>query len=49
MFQDIAEAYEVLSDRNKRAHYDELLNKKYSLEDANKTFERFFNQEGILD
>ncbi len=48
-FQEIAEAYEVLSDRNKRSHYDELLNKKYSLEDANKTFERFFNQEGILD
>jgi DnaJ-class molecular chaperone len=30
-FHDISEAFEVLSDRNKRAHYDELLIKQYSL------------------
>ncbi len=48
-FQEIAEAFEVLSDRNKRAHYDELLSKKYSLEDANATFEKFFNEHGMAD
>lgn len=30
-FHDISEAYETLSNRNKRAHYDELLNKQYNL------------------
>lgn len=48
-FQDIAEAFEVLSDRNKRAHYDELLSKEYSLADAQTTFDRFFNEHGIVD
>ena len=48
-FQEIAEAFEVLSDHNKRAHYDQLLNKHYSLEDAHSTFSRFFNQEGITN
>jgi curved DNA-binding protein CbpA len=38
-----------LSDRNKRAHYDELLIKQYSLEDAHSTFDRFFNEHGIID
>jgi DnaJ-class molecular chaperone len=47
-FQDIAEAFEVLSDRNKRAHYDELLSKEYSLADAQKTFDRFFNEQGLM-
>ena len=47
-FQEIAEAFEVLSDRNKRAQYDELLNKHYSLEDANSTFEKFFNEHGMV-
>ena len=37
-FQEIAEAFDVLSDMNKRANYDELLNKHYSMEDANSTF-----------
>lgn len=46
-FQEIAEAYEVLSDRNKRAHYDELLSHSYNLQDANSTFERFFNEHGL--
>lgn len=48
-FQEIAEAYEVLSDRNKRSHYDELLTKAYSLQDANSTFDKFFNEHGIVD
>jgi DnaJ-class molecular chaperone len=37
-FQEIAEAYDVLSDHNKRAQYDQLLSKHYSLADANATF-----------
>ena len=48
-FQEVAEAYEVLSDRNKRAHYDELLTKQYSLEDANSTFQKFFNEHSLKD
>lgn len=48
-FHDIAEAFEVLSDRNKRAHYDEILVKQYSLEDAQTTFDRFFNEHGLID
>ena len=38
MFHDIAEAYDVLSNRNSRSHYDELLRRQYSLEDANLIF-----------
>ena len=49
MFHDIAEAYDVLSNRNSRSHYDELLIKQYSLEDANSTFERFYVENGIED
>lgn len=37
-FNDINEAYENLSNRNSRLIYDGLLNKQYSLEDANETF-----------
>lgn len=33
-FHDIAEAYDVLSDRNSRANYDEILHKGYSMENA---------------
>lgn len=48
-FQEISEAFEVLSDHNKRAHYDELLSKEYSMVDAQSTFDRFFNEHGIVD
>ena len=48
-FNDISEAYEVLSNRNKRAHYDEMLSKHYSIDDAQKTFERFFDEHGMED
>lgn len=48
-FHDISEAFEVLSDRNKRSHYDELLSHQYSLEDAHSTFDQFFNEHGIID
>ena len=46
-FHDVAEAYDVLSNRNSRLHYDELLQKQYSLQDAHQTFERFFDEHGI--
>lgn len=48
-FHDVSEAYETLSDRNSRGHYDELLQKQYSLEDANDTFEKFFSEHGMID
>jgi DnaJ-class molecular chaperone len=35
MRYEIAEAFEVLSDRNKRAHYDELMSHEYNNSDAN--------------
>ena len=37
-FHDISEAFDVLSDNNKRRHYDDMLRMEFSLEDANKTF-----------
>jgi DnaJ-class molecular chaperone len=48
-FHDIAEAYECLSDRGSRSHYDNLLQKKFDLEDAEKTFTSFFDEHGIVD
>jgi len=48
-FKEIAEASEVLSDQNKRSHYDEILHKEYSLADAQATFDRFFNEHGFVD
>lgn len=37
-FNDISEAYETLSNRNRRANYDDLLSKQFSIDDATKTF-----------
>jgi len=37
-FNDISEAYETLSNRNRRSNYDDLLSKQYSIDDASKTF-----------
>lgn len=37
-FHDATEAYDVLSNKNRRIHYDEMFTKQYSLDDANKTF-----------
>lgn len=48
-FHDISEAFDVLSDANKRKHYDDMLRMQFSLEDANKTFEEFFGEHGIID
>ena len=45
-FHDINEAYEHLSNRNSRQHYDNLLSQKFSIEDANHTFEKFFDEHG---
>lgn len=41
-FHEISEAYDVLSNRNRRAHYDEVNHWNFSNEDADRTFERFF-------
>ena len=49
MFHDIAEAYDVLSNVNSRSTYDKLFRKQYSLEEANSTFERFFEENGMED
>ena len=38
-----------MSDNNKRSHYNSMLKFEFSLEDANKTFEQFFGENGILD
>lgn len=46
-FNEISEAYEILSDSNKRSHYDSMLKFSFSLDDANKTFENFFGEHGI--
>jgi len=48
-FSDISEAFDVLSDKNKRSHYDEMLRLEFSLEDANNTFDEFFGEHGIVD
>lgn len=48
-FQDVAEAYDCLSNRNSRSHYDELLQKQYSINDAHSTFERFFDEHDMED
>jgi DnaJ-class molecular chaperone len=48
-FHDIAEAFDVLSDHNKRADYDQLLHREYSIADAQSTFNRFFSEQGPLD
>ena len=48
-FHDICEAYDVLSNQNRRSHYDDVNHRQYSNEDANRTFERFFEEHGMED
>lgn len=48
-FHDINEAYDVLSNHNRRSHYDEVAHKTYTDEDADKTFQRFYEEYGPQD
>lgn len=41
-FNEISEAYEVLSDVNKRSTYDRMITQQSSLENACRVFDRFF-------
>lgn len=47
-FNELTQAYSVLSNPARRDHYDQLSTHKYSKEDALKTFERFFKHNGVL-
>ncbi len=48
-FKDICEAYDILSDKNKKANYDELVKNEFSIEEAEKTFEKFYSLNGIVN
>jgi DnaJ family protein B protein 4 len=41
-FQDVSEAFDVLSDPNRRSTYDRMISEKSSLENAYKVFDKFF-------
>ena len=41
-FHDIGEAYDTLSHRDRRSHYDDHAHGKYTDEDADRNFERFY-------
>jgi DnaJ-class molecular chaperone len=48
-FNEINEAYAILSNANARHHYDEIKNKSFSAKDAYKLFDRFFDEHGVKD
>jgi len=48
-FNEINEAYATLSDTNARHHYDEIRNKSFTVNDAYKLFDRFFDEHGVKD
>lgn len=48
-FNEINEAFEVLYNRNSRSHYDEILKKGYSLDEAESTFDRFFQEHDFVN
>jgi DnaJ-class molecular chaperone len=48
-FHDINEAFEILYNRNSRAHYDEVYKKGYSLGDAELTFNKFFAEHDFIN
>lgn len=48
-FTGISEAYDVLSNQNRRAHYDDMNHREYGNEDADKIFERFYDEHGFED
>lgn len=37
-FHEIGEAYETLSNKNRRSHYDDLAHRQYTDEDADRNF-----------
>ena len=41
-FNEISEAYDVLSDVNRRSTYDQMMSQQSSLDKAYRTFDRFF-------
>jgi DnaJ-class molecular chaperone len=48
-FNEINEAFEVLYNRNNKTHYDEIVHKGYSVEDAQSTFSKFFDDHDFID
>lgn len=48
-FQQVSEAFDVLTDPNRRSTYDQMLNRQSSLEMANRNFEKFFGQNEMMD
>lgn len=48
-FHEVSEAYDVLSNKNRRSHYDDFSHRQYSDQDADKTFERFYQEHGMED
>ena len=38
-----------MTDRNSRSHYDEILQKGYSLDEATSTFDKFFQENDYID
>lgn len=48
-FHEINEAYDVLSNQNRRSHYDEVAHRDYTDQDADRTFERFYQEYGTQD
>lgn len=48
-FNDLTQAFSVLSNAARRDHYDQLTSHKFTKDEALKTFERFFKQNGVLE
>lgn len=48
-FNDINEAYATLSDVGQRHHYDEIKGQHFSVNDAYKLFEKFFDEHGVKE
>jgi curved DNA-binding protein CbpA len=48
-FNEINEAYATLSNPIQRLHYDEIKRDRFSVHDAYKLFDRFFDEHGVKD
>jgi len=48
-FNDINEAYATLSDVGQRHHYDEIKGQHFSVNDAYKLFDKFFDEHGVKE